>query len=273
MIGFGTPTPAKETTFAPSMFGFGTTTTATATTTTTTTTAAPLAFGTTTAKTPASLTALPNFATTVTNPSTSLVVSSSDIHPNRLLNDIIKEMEDGVNNNKDNNKIRIFVEQAKKVADWEQQIRECKKDEQELKDRCDKLKIYRNEIDGKCLEIQNSQSILEEELNGLDESLSRIIDQKAESNILDTGDDYDRERTYAMVEELDLHLQHMENNLKIIIKNFNQTRDSNLKDENANNNPLLKIVQILNIHHNNLSWLESKSKKAVNEIKDLSYLL
>lgn len=198
--------------------------------------------------------------------------SSSSINKNETLNEIIKKWQKAVPVQK-----RIFDEQVIRVATWEKQIRESKKDEQELKNRCDELKIYRDDINGKCMEIKKNQSILEKELNDLDESLSRIIDQEADSMMmLDNGDDYDRERTYAMVEELDLHLQHMENNLKNIIKNFNQTRDSNLNDENANNNPVLKIVQILNIHHNNLCWLESKSTQALNEIKeikDLSYLL
>ena len=138
-----------------------------------------------------------------------------------------------------------------------------------------KLKVYHEELRDNCDQIEKYQDDLQADLNFVSSDISAYLDELDGQDV--TEDDIERENMYTLAENLDQHLQVMENNIRKIVSDFNASRGGSPDDLSIfdgtspdGGNPLAKIVQILNAHHNNLTWLDSKSRQLKRDVSVLN---
>lgn len=124
--------------------------------------------------------------------------------------------------------------------------------------------IYQNDLKEACENLEDDQNSLQEDFLKLKQNLeSTCLIEDVEVNDVDK----EREKAFTIVETLSTSLAEMDNNLKSIVKESNEASN---QTENEVNNPVLKIVNLLNTHYQNLSWLEEESKKLQNEIDNIT---
>ena len=126
------------------------------------------------------------------------------------------------------------------------------------------LLLYFDEIDKGCKEVESWQDELDKELEQIELNLHAHVNQIDEEP---REDDIEREDILHEGENLDKYLQDMEAKLDKIMRDFNIARSEG--GEESSNNPIASIMQILNSHHNNLAWLDSKTKLLYAEINSL----
>jgi nuclear pore complex protein Nup62 len=160
--------------------------------------------------------------------------------------------------------IQRFKIQANRVSVWENQLHENFKNAQQLRQNIEKVDLYFEEIEKGCTEVETWQDELDNELEQIERNLNAHINQSDEEP---NEDDIEREDILHEGENLDKYLQDMEAKLDKIMRDFNIARSE--VGEDSSNNPIANIMQILNSHHNNLAWLDSKTKLLYAEINSL----
>jgi len=171
--------------------------------------------------------------------------------------------------------VKDFEEQSQRVAAWEQQLRENTKNVNELTEYIRKLRVYQEELKDNCDQIERYQDDLQGDLAFVSGDISAYLEELDGQEV--TEDDIERENMYTLAENLDQHLQVMENNIRKIVSDFNAARGGSPEDMSVfegtagdGSNPLAKVIQILNAHHNNLTWLDSKSRQLKRDISALN---
>lgn len=127
------------------------------------------------------------------------------------------------------------------------------------------MQAYEEDILRDCDLIEQYQRDLDEDLDFITAKLED--DERALEEQAPTEDDYERETTFQLCEQLDLHLTQMENSLKKLVSDFNETRSGIVPAAGASEaNPVSKVVEVLNEHHNSLVWLDSRARQLQKDI-------
>lgn len=168
-----------------------------------------------------------------------------------------------------------FEAQAKRVAIWDFQLRENQKTLEETVDNVHRIMASQSDLKAACESVETYQNEMEVDLN----KLSADLDQEIEALQLQepTEDDYEREKTFLLAEDLNQTLNQMESNLKKVCDDLNKSRgidNTGLSGagsstgsittgdvRSTDENPIAKIVAVLNNHHESLAWLDDKAKQ------------
>eukprot|EP01039_Chlorochromonas_danica_P004865 gene4865-5333_t len=160
-----------------------------------------------------------------------------------------------------------FESQAHRVNTWDRQLRENQKTlenvvenvhrimatHSDLKQACETIEAYQVDLEA---DIQNLSNTLEMELSALQ------LQEPSE-------DDFEREKTFLEVETLHDALSQMEVALKKIVSDYNRSNGLGEGASASNENPLVKIVSVLNSHQESLLWLDEKTKQLHSNIEEL----
>ena len=99
------------------------------------------------------------------------------------------------------------------------------------------------------------------------QQLEKSVDKMYESqDQMPVAADIEREQTLQLSVDVDDQLNSMTTTLKETVEKLNKAQDD-VADEN---NPMVQIMKVLNVHHNSLQWIESTSGRINSEIAQLS---
>ncbi|KAJ1438193.1 hypothetical protein B484DRAFT_392444 [Ochromonadaceae sp. CCMP2298] len=162
-----------------------------------------------------------------------------------------------------------FEAQAQRVNVWDQQLRENQRTLEQAVDNVHRIMAGQADLKAACETIEAYQSELDRDLQSLDAGLEAELEAAQLSE--PTEDDCEREGTYELAERLNLTLNQMEQNLKKVADDLHRSRGlgAGLVTGDAvedSNNPIAKIVTVLNNHHESLAWLDEKSRQLHREI-------
>jgi len=177
-----------------------------------------------------------------------------------------------------------FEAQAQRVGVWDQQLRENQKALEDTVDNVHRIMSSQSDLKQACDTIEAYQAELDADLAALSENLD--LELEALQLQEPTQDDFDRETSFVLAEDLNQTLNQMESNLKRVIGDLNKSRglgengtasgsNSGSAGSAEASNPIAKIVAVLNNHHESLAWLDEKSRQMHREIalvkKEMSY--
>lgn len=151
---------------------------------------------------------------------------------------------------------------------WDRQLRENQKTLEVAVENVHRIMATHSDLKQACESIEAYQSDLEADL----QNLSSTLDVELESLQLQepSEDDYERESAFVTAENLNDALAQMEVSLKKIVADYN--RSHGIKESAAavaSENPLAKIVSVLNSHQESLSWLDDKTRQLQGSIEDM----
>jgi nuclear pore complex protein Nup62 len=158
---------------------------------------------------------------------------------------------------------------------WDSQLRENQRCLEDIVDNVHRVMAGQNDLRTACESIEAYQSDLENELINLSTDLELEIEKLQLQE--PTESDCEREKTYVLAEDLNQNLNQMETNLKKVVSEFNKSKETSSSVSLAEeSNPIGKIVEILNTHHDSLAWLDEKSSQLSRDIglikRDLQHI-
>jgi nuclear pore complex protein Nup62 len=134
-----------------------------------------------------------------------------------------------------------FQKQAQRVSIWDNQLRENQKCLEDIVESVHRVMACQQDLNVACESIEAYQSDLETELTNLSADLDQEIEKLQTQE--PTEDDYEREKTYLLAEELNHSLSQMELNLKKVVNDFNKQNESVQGKDDSN--PISKVKLLL----------------------------
>ncbi|XP_028399722.1 nuclear pore glycoprotein p62-like isoform X3 [Dendronephthya gigantea] len=176
-----------------------------------------------------------------------------------------KQLEDQVNkwNIELEDMERAFLEQAAQVNVADRELMENGEKITLLNNEVERAKAEQNRLDQELDFLVSQQNELEDMLKPLEESV------KQHSSDHTQEPDREREKIYTMAEKCDGQLKGMVQDLREIIDYLNSTNANQQQEDN----PVIQIAKILNVHMDSLQWIDQNSallQKRVDEIARLS---
>ena len=99
------------------------------------------------------------------------------------------------------------------------------------------------------------------------QQLEKSVDKMYESqHQMPVAADIEREQTLQLSVDIDDQLNSMTTTLKETVEKLNKAQD----DAADENNPMVQIMKVLNVHHNSLQWIEGTTGRISSEIAQLS---
>ncbi|UIZ24898.1 hypothetical protein KXD40_006759 [Peronospora effusa] len=262
------PTEAKSAPApAPTAFSFGgasakASSTEASTTTATTTTTPSFAFGTSTASTTDTGTTTAVTSTAATTTAIAAPVTEMDKPPaeymGRTIEDIINAWSEQLERNAD-----TFTTEAVKVSEWDSDLMDSQKKLGDIAGDVRRIQVAQNELDTNLDTIFAYQMELKSTLEQLEKSVDKMYESQ---NQMPVTADIEREKTLQLSVDVDDQLNSMTTTLKETVEKLNKAQDD-VADEN---NPMVQIMKVLNVHHNSLQWIEGTSGRINSEIAQLS---
>ncbi|KAF1773715.1 Nucleoporin NSP1/NUP62 [Phytophthora cactorum] len=241
-------------------FGGAKPTTSTAAESTTETTAPTLAFGTSTASSAArsTTTATSTAATTaITAP-----VTETDKPPaeymGRTIEDIINAWSEQLERNAD-----TFTTEAVKVSKWDSDLMDSQRKLGDIAGDVRRIQVAQNELDTNLDTIFAYQMELKSTLEQLEKSVDKMYESQDQMPV---AADIEREQTLQLSVDIDDQLNSMTTTLKETVEKLNKAQDDVADD----NNPMVQIMKVLNVHHNSLQWIEGSAGRINSDIVQLS---
>lgn len=103
-----------------------------------------------------------------------------------------------------------------------------------------------------------------------EQQLENSIDKMYEAqDQMPVAADIEREQTLQLSVDLDEQLNAMTTTLKETVEKLNKAQDE-AADEN---NPVVQIMKVLNVHHNSLQWVETSASRIGQEVTQLTRTL
>ncbi|KAG3110417.1 hypothetical protein PI124_g8969 [Phytophthora idaei] len=241
-------------------FGGAKPTTSTAAESKTETTAPTLAFGTSTASSAArsTTTATSTAATTaITAP-----VTETDKPPaeymGRTIEDIINAWSEQLERNAD-----TFTTEAVKVSKWDSDLMDSQRKLGDIAGDVRRIQVAQNELDTNLDTIFAYQMELKSTLEQLEKSVDKMYESQDQMPV---AADIEREQTLQLSVDIDDQLNSMTTTLKETVEKLNKAQDDVADD----NNPMVQIMKVLNVHHNSLQWIEGSAGRINSDIVQLS---
>lgn len=258
---FGATTPAATSAATTPAAATATTTTAAATTTATTAPTAAAATGSTfssrlgaaSTSTAASATAAAAKTPAVWKPN----VDVAALLKGKTLEEMINEWSGQIDED-----INQFTQMAMMVAEWDRKVSSNSEKILDLKEKVDLVEAAQSELNKNLELITAQQSQLSTVLTALEQSVEKW------SLTVDLGpQDAERERGYALADDIDVQLNQMSNKLKEMIDRLNASQErESAKD---GDHPAFQILQILDSHLNSLAWIDNTSNELAARLSDL----
>ncbi|KAE9297040.1 hypothetical protein PF008_g23848 [Phytophthora fragariae] len=228
-----------ETTTAAPSFGFGTST------------AASTAGGSTTAAT-----------STATTTAIAAAPTETDKPPaeymGRTIEDIINAWSEQLERNAD-----TFTTEAVKVSKWDSDLMDSQRQLGDIAGDVRRIQVAQNELDTNLDTIFAYQMELKSTLEQLEKSVDKMYESQDQMPV---AADIEREQTLQLSVDIDDQLNSMTTSLKETVEKLNKAQD----DAADENNPMVQIMKVLNVHHNSLQWIEGGAGKLNGEIALLS---
>jgi len=151
---------------------------------------------------------------------------------------------------------KVFINQATQVNAWDQLLIKNGEKIISLHENVAAVRLDQQRLEHELDFVAAQQSELEEILKPLEASLTN------------TGPiDSERERVYALAENLDGQLARMGDDLKEIISHLNTSaRSQDSKD------PVYQIGKILNAHMDSLQWIDSNAQGVERKLQEVARL-
>lgn len=155
-----------------------------------------------------------------------------------------------------------FTQMAMIVGEWDKKVSSNSKKILDLKEKVDLVESAQSELNKNLELITAQQSQLATVLTALEQSVEKW------SLTVDLGpQDADRERGYALADDIDVQLNQMSNKLKEMIDRLNASQErESAKD---GDHPAFQILQILDSHLNSLSWIDNTSNELAARLGEL----
>lgn len=155
-----------------------------------------------------------------------------------------------------------FTQMAMLVGEWDKKVSSNSKKILDLKQKVDMVETAQSELNKNLELITAQQTQLSTVLTALETSVEKW------SLTVDLGpQDAERERGYALADDIDVQLNQMSNKLKEMIDRLN----ANQERENAKDgeHPAFQILHILDSHLNSLAWIDNTSTELATKLLDL----
>lgn len=160
-----------------------------------------------------------------------------------------------------------FESQAHRVNTWDRQLRENQKTLENVVENVHRIMASHSDLKQACETIEAYQVDLEADIQNLSNTLE--MDLATLQLQEPSEDDFEREKTFFEVETLHDALSQMEVALKKIVNDYNRSNGLGEGASTGNENPLVKIVSVLNSHQESLLWLDEKTKQLHSNIEEL----
>jgi nuclear pore complex protein Nup62 len=147
-----------------------------------------------------------------------------------------------------------FTQMAMLVGEWDKKVSTNSKKILDLKQKVDLVEAAQSELNKNLELITAQQSQLSTVLSALEASVEKW------SLTVDLGpQDAERERGYALADDIDVQLNQMSFKLKEMIDRLNASQErASAKD---GDHPAFQILQILDSHLNSLAWIDNTSSE------------
>jgi len=152
---------------------------------------------------------------------------------------------------------KVFLNQATMVNAWDQLLIKNGAKIVSLNESVSKVRSDQQRLEHELDFVASQQAELEEALAPLEANLT------AQGGSLDT----ERERTYALAENLDGQLARMCEDLKEIISHLNSTQKAG-----DSRDPVHQIGKVLNAHMDSLQWIDTSALQVERKLAEVSRL-
>jgi len=154
-----------------------------------------------------------------------------------------------------------FTQMAMLVGEWDKKVSSNSKKILDLKQKVDMVESAQSDLNKNLELITAQQAQLSSILSALETSVEKW------SLTVDLGpQDAERERGYALADDIDVQLNQMSNKLKEMIDRLNANQERENKD---GDHPAFQILQILDSHLNSLAWIDNTSAELSTKLQDL----
>lgn len=154
---------------------------------------------------------------------------------------------------------KTFEQQANKVYTWDQQLKENQRTLESVVDRMHGILVAQDDLQAMCDEIDLYQQKTSSELTELMASIENEVLALNEEE--PKAEDFDREESFKLAENLEAAVGQMESTVEKLSNNL--TNRGSAADPI---DPIMKVIAILNHHHENLSWIDEKTREIQKEI-------
>ncbi|KAG9245833.1 Nsp1-like C-terminal region-domain-containing protein [Calycina marina] len=153
-----------------------------------------------------------------------------------------------------------FQEQANKVAAWDRLMVDNSEKIQKLYNNTFEAEKASTEVERQLAAVESQQAELIGWLDRYEEDVDQMMGQQQlglGENL--QGPDQERERTYKLAEKLTERLDDMGKNITNMVEAINDTSASLSKSNSKADDPLTKIVRVLNSHLQQLQWIDTNA--------------
>lgn len=163
-----------------------------------------------------------------------------------------------------------YQKQAERVKKWDEQLRENQRVMNDLVDTVHRLYIDQDDLADNIQQISEFQDDLDMDLNELSEQVDKELEKMGDLQPDEAL--YMREQIYTRASDLDHHLTQMHSNLESIVTDFNEARGGGEDSAEAldGSSDISKILKVLNVHNDSLSFIEAKSRQLKHDADALS---
>lgn len=160
--------------------------------------------------------------------------------------------------------VKNYQKQAERVKMWDQQLRENQKVLNALVDTVHRLYLDQETLWNNIDQISELQCDIDRDLN----ELSLEVDKELEAlDIQPTEASYIREQIYTRASDVDLHLTQMREGVEKIVAELNEARGG--EEAGKGSSDLSKILKVLNVHNDSLTFIESRSSHLERDARGL----
>jgi chromosome segregation ATPase len=160
-----------------------------------------------------------------------------------------------------------FTNEAVKVSKWDRELVANQEVISKLADEVQHMKMEQEDLNGHVETIDYQQQELEATLEHLEQQVDVLFEQQA-ARVPDDAD-LQREQMYTLALELDQQLGDVSRDLKGIVTGLNENYDRQMGSDNA----FAQVLQILNVHHNSLQWLDTHGASLEHEVANVAQQL
>lgn len=176
----------------------------------------------------------------------------------RTIEDIINAWSEQLERNAD-----TFTTEAVKVSKWDSDLMDSQRKLGDIAGDVRRIQVAQNELDSNLDTIFAYQMELKSTLEQLEKSVDKMYESQDQMPV---AADIEREQTLQLSVDIDDQLNSMTTTLKETVEKLNKAQDDVADD----NNPMVQIMKVLNVHHNSLQWIEGSAGQINSDIAQLS---
>jgi nuclear pore complex protein Nup62 len=149
------------------------------------------------------------------------------------------------------------------VSMWDSELMESQKKLGDIAGDIRRIQVSQKELDTNLDTIFAYQMELKSTLEQLENSVDKMYEAQDQMPV---AADIEREQTLQLSVDIDEQLNSMTNTLKEIVEKLNKAQSDSIDE----NNPVVQIMKVLNVHHNSLQWVEGSANRLNKEIAQVA---